>query len=356
MPCSQEPAIGKPVRQPAILVLGCIAMLVMPACGPTSTGLVVESVNNYSLRNGPSLNNSVANGDGFIQGMTVAGSPWHLTTRWTDLNVWDTDFMDPAIDRAGDDSHNFDQPGTAISYFTGHGFCQDGCSTQQSCSTTTACITPNTSIGERNPPSCRFSPLDKPRCCYMVDRAAATSGQYDQKQGVVGYTSGPIRWGESPTSGGWAQAGSDGGTNLVILDISCGILPTFWYQALNNAAAGVHMIGTLLIAGGDTNNIPDRGSTFAKMWAANPQGSVAQAWLDTLSSLPVNEGRGINGYGCNIMVAMDSTADRAGQRMGESWSDLRNDNNDAQGKAWYSARWQCNYTLPSGTKTAWELP
>ena len=355
-PYSQESAMVKPVGRFIILALGCFAMLVMPACGPTSNGLVVESVNNYSLRNGPSLSNSVANGDGFIQGMTVAGSPWRLTTRWTDLNVWDTDFMDPAIDPAGDDSHNFDQPGTAISYFTGHGFCQDGCSTQQACTTTTACKTPNTSIGERNPASCRFSPLDKPRCCYMVDRMAATSGQFDQKGGVVDYTSGPIRWGESSTSGGWAQAGSDGGTNLVILDISCGILPTFWYQALNNAAAGVHMIGTLLIAGGDTNNIPDRGSTFAKMWAANPEGSVAQAWLDTLSSLPASEGRGINGYGCNIMVAMDSTADRAGQRMGESWSDLRNDNNDAQGKAWYSARWQCNYALPSNTQTAWELP
>src|SRR5271165_975376 len=328
MPYAQGPGVVKSVHKPIIVTLGCFAMLVMSACGRTSTGLVVESVNNYSLRNGPSLNNSVANGDGFIQGMTVAGSPWHLTTRWTDLNVSDTDFMDPAIDPAGDDIHNFDQPGTAIYYFTGHGFCRDGCSTQQACTTTTACNTPNTSIGERNPPSCRFSPLDKPRCCYMVDRAAATSGQFDQKLGVVDYTSGPIRWGH------------DGGTNLVILDISCGILPTFWYQALNNAAAGVHMIGTLLIAGGDTNNIPDRGSTFAKMWAANPQGSVAQAWLDTLSSLPASEGRGINGFGCNIMVAMDSTPDRAGQRMSESWSDLRNDNNDAQGKAWYSARWQ----------------
>jgi hypothetical protein len=356
MPYSEGLVTREPVRRCAVFALGCLALLVTPSCRPTSTGLVVESVDNYSLRNGPSLANSIANGDGFINGMTVAGSPWHLTTRWTDLNVWDTDFMDSAVDPAGDDNHNFDQPGTAISYFTGHGFCQDGCSTQQACTTTTACKTPNTSIGERNPPSCRFSPLDKPRCCYMVDRAAATSGQFDQKNGVVDYTSGPIRWGESSTSGAWAGAGTNGGTNLVILDISCGILPTFWYQALSNAAAGVHMIGTLLIAGGDTRNIADRGSTFARMWAANQDGSVAQAWLDTLSSLPTSEGGGINGYGCNIMVAMDSTADRAGQRISESWSDLRDDNNDAQGKAWYSARWQCNYALLSTTKTAWELP
>ena len=353
---SKEAVSPNAARRCAVLTLGCLAILVMTSCGPTSTGLIVESVDNYTIRNGPSLSNSIANGDGFITGMTISGSPWRLMTRWTDLNVWDTDFMDPAVDPVGDDSHNFDQRGAAISYFTGHGFCQDGCSQGQSCSTTTACKTPSAVAGERFPASCRFSPLDKPRCCYMVDRAGATSGQNDQKNGVVGYTSGPIRWGESSTSGGWAGAGTDGGTNLVILDISCGILPTFWYQALSNAAAGVHMIGTLLIAGGDTANIADRGSTFAKMWAANQDGSVAQAWLDTLSSLPASEGGGINGFGCNIMLAMDSTADRAGQRMAENWSDLRNDNNDAQGKAFYVARWQCNYALPSTTKTAWELP
>ncbi len=115
-------------------------------------------------------------------------------------------------------------PGTAISYFTGHGFCNDGCSSpQQSCTTTAACKTPNAAAGQSLPASCRFSPLDKARCCYMADRSAATSGQYDVNGGRVNYTSGPIRWGEqSQTSGGWAQAGTDGGTNLVVLDISCG--------------------------------------------------------------------------------------------------------------------------------------
>ena len=328
--------------------------LTLAAC--ESNHLVVESVDNYSLRNGPSLSNSIANGDGFIKGMTVDGSPWKLSTRWTDQNVWDTDFMDPDVNKGiGDDAHNFDQPGTAISYFTGHGFCNDGCSTQP-CTTTAVCTTPNANAGQRMPGTCRFSPLDNPRCCYMVDRAAAVSGTNDVANGVVNYTSGPIRWGESSSSGGWAGAGTDGGTNLVILDISCGILPPFWYQALRNAAAGVHMIGTLLIAGGDTANVADRGATFAKMWAANPDGSVAQAWLDTLSSLPASEGGGINGYGCNIMVAMDATLQAAGQKIGESWSDLRSDSNDAKGNSFYYARWQCNYTLPSTGQSAWELP
>ena len=39
-----------PAEKRTILTLGCFATLIMSAC--TSTGLVVESVNNYSLRNG----------------------------------------------------------------------------------------------------------------------------------------------------------------------------------------------------------------------------------------------------------------------------------------------------------------
>jgi hypothetical protein len=344
--------------------LAFAAALTLSAC--ESNHLVVESVDNYSLRNGPSLANSIANGDGFIKGMTVDGSPWKLSTRWTDQNVWDRDFTDPDVNggQGGDDAHNFDQPGTAISYFTGHGFCDDGCPRNprpppiwaQPCSTTSTCNSPDATLGQRMPGTCRFSPLDTPRCCYMVDRRAAVSGTYDINNGVVNYTNGPIRWGESSNSGGWAGAGTNGGTNLVILDISCGILPPFWYQALRTAAAGVHMIGTLLIAGGDTANISDRGATFAKMWAANPDGSVAQAWLDTLSSLPASEGGGINGYGCNIMVAMDATAQAVQQKIGESWSDLRRDDNDAKGNSFYYARWQCNYTPPSSGQSAWELP
>ncbi len=69
---ARAPRAGQRLR---ILALVCFAMLLMSSCAPTSTGLVVESVNNYSLRNGPSISNSIANGDGFYQGMTVAGSP-----------------------------------------------------------------------------------------------------------------------------------------------------------------------------------------------------------------------------------------------------------------------------------------
>jgi hypothetical protein len=328
----------------AVLLL----VLNLTGCEPRSYGLVVESVDNYPVA---PLTNSVANGDGFIQGMTVAGSPWELKTKLTNGAVWDRDLTDGDIARTGIDHLYFDQPGVAISYFTGHGITTHGCSTQQ-CSTTAACTTPV--AGARLPETCRFSPLDNPRCCYMVDRMAVTSGTSDANGGFINYTSGPIRWGESTNSGAWAGAGTNGGTNLVVLDISHGILPIFWYQTLRNASAGVHMIATLMTAGGDTANSAIRGSTFARMWAANPNGNTAQAWLDTMSSLPATDQ--FNGFGCNIVVAMDSTPQDAASKMNEDWIDLRSDNRDAKGNNWYSARWQCNYTLSSTSQSAWELP
>jgi hypothetical protein len=105
-----------------------------------STGIIVESVNDYSRRNGPSLSNSIANGDGFMQSMlSIPSSPWHRNARWVDRSVYDTDFMDPAVTPSGADTFNFDIPGTAISYFTGHGFCNDGCSTHKACGSSASC-------------------------------------------------------------------------------------------------------------------------------------------------------------------------------------------------------------------------
>src|SRR5712691_9558039 len=90
-------------------------LLMVALAGCQSTGLVVESVDNYS-GNGD-LTNSIANGDGFIRTMTPPGSAWHVIHRFTDRLVWDTDFLDgPQWD-----TRNFDQSGTGISYYTGHG-------------------------------------------------------------------------------------------------------------------------------------------------------------------------------------------------------------------------------------------
>lgn len=351
-----------------VFLLACSAIFAVTvptinANAQTSTGIVVESVKDYGP--GDQLDNSIANGEGFLTGMVFPGSRWHRNAYFINENVWDTDFVDPEINAQGDDLNNFDKPGTAVSYFTGHGITAHGCSGPP-CSTTAACTTPNTAAGERPPGTCRFSPFDTPRCCYMVDRAAVTRGTGDRFGGIVNYTGGPIRWGESPQSGGWAGAGTNGGTNLVVLDISHGILPTFWYPTLVNANAGVQMIATLMTAGGDTANVAERGATFASFYsAANEFRKVSESWLDTMAVLPKSlgspcpgggGGQGFNGCGCHIIVGMDITLARAEGSMNEGWVHLADDSNDAFGNQFYAAKWLCNYTLTATDQSAWELP
>jgi len=326
-----------------------------------STGIIVESVNNFG--GSGDLSNSIANGDGFLQGVVFPGSRFFQSARWTDGLVYDTDFVDPQINALGNDSNNFDKPGTAISFLTAHGVGTHGCSTQR-CTSTSQCQSPGTG-GGRFPASCRFSPMDPARCCYMVDRQAVVHGNQDKFNGLVNYTNGPVRWGESPQSGGWAGAGTNGGTNVVVLDISHGILPTFWRPTLLNASAGVQMVLTIMTAGGDTANVSQRGSTFAAFFRANPNASVAQSWLNTMPSLPANlggscpaggGGHGFNGCGCNIAVGMDKTQANAEVSMRENWVNITNDNNDAVGNVWTATRWQCNYPFSQTDQTAWELP
>lgn len=359
-----------------VFLLGYSAILTVAgpainANAQTSTGIVVESVNDYggAQCNPPNLCNSIANGIGFRDGMLFPGSRFHLNGQWTNAAVYDTDFVDPAIISLGRDQVFFDQAGTAVSYFTGHGITDHGCSTV-SCSTTATCTHPETATGggvARLPGTCRFSPMDKPRCCYMVDRYLVTHGALDKFGGFVNYTSasGGVRWGESPQSGPWAGAGTNGGANLVVLDISHGILPPFWYQTLVNANAGVQMIATLMTAGGDTAIVADRGATFAKFYSINEHARVSTSWLDTMPGLPANEGggcpggggfHGFNGCGCHIIVGMDNSAQRAAVAMDESWVSLTRDENDALGNQFYSARWHCNYPFQSTDQSAWEKP
>jgi hypothetical protein len=334
------------------------------AIAQTSTDIIVESVTDYGP--GDQLVNSIPNGDGFAQGMLFPGSRFTAGARYTNSAVYDTDFVDPAADKRGNDTTFFDRHNRAVAYFTGHGIADHGCSTV-SCSTSTVCTNPATAQGggaARLPGVCRFSPFDMPRCCYMVDRQAVTRSPSDRFNGRINYTSGPIRWGESPQSGGWAGAGMDGGANLIVLDISHGVLPPFWAETFSRANAGVQLIATMMTAGGDTANVADRGAVFAAFYRANENGRVAEAWAQTMNSLPASEGggcpgggggHGFNGCGCNLIVGMDINAPRANASLTESWVHLTQDSNDALGNRFFAARWICNYPIQPG-RAAWVLP
>ncbi|MFL6210725.1 MAG: DUF6345 domain-containing protein [Pyrinomonadaceae bacterium] len=335
-----------------------------------SYGLAVESVNKYTPRYGmgSDLPNSIANGDGFIQGMTKPGSPWKLDQRWTDNDVYDTDFIDPDRGGAGGDGLYFDKPGLAISYFSGHGNCS-GCSQGTPCTSTAQCTNPAPGSNESLPSSCRFAPGVSGTCCYNSPRYLFTNSDQDKYNGSVIYGNGFIKWGENSAAGAWAGAGTNGGTHMVVMDLSCGVLSTFWWNQLQPAIGGLHLLATIMPINGDTANVSDRGATFAQRWAANPEGAPAVAWLDTLNSLAQNDGgpcagtdyrngggHGINGCGCNFVIAFDTDAAGASSKINENWSNLRDDDRAAKGANWYSARWMCNYTLSRTDKFAFERP
>ena len=220
-----------------------LAALALAIAGCQSTGLVVESVNNYhDFPSGSNLSNSIANGDGFIRAMTPQGSDWHVIHRFTDGTVWDTDF----IDGPTWDARNFDQPGTAISYYTGHGFVTPYDEVPEHlCSSSRECTNPPP--GASVPGVCKAAglpgraPGDVSRCVYYSDRILAVDGDNDQFGHAVNYSAGTVAWGESSNAGAWRNVGTDGGTNLVVLDASFGVLATYWVRQTQQAIAGIHM-------------------------------------------------------------------------------------------------------------------
>jgi hypothetical protein len=196
-----------------------------------------------------------------------------------------------------------------------------------------------------------------------------TNSTQDKYGGQVDYSNSFVKWGENKESGNWAGAGTNGGTHMVILDISCGVLSTFWYQQLSPAIGGLQLLATIMPVTGDTANVSDRGATFAQRWAANPDGQASAAWLDTQNSLPQGDGgvcvgsnydkgggHGINGCGCNFVIAFGADLAQADSRLNEHWNSLRKDDRAVKGANWYSARWMCNYTLKTTDEGAFERP
>src|SRR5438477_5657331 len=158
-----------------------LAALCVVIAGCQSTGLVVESVNNYHDFPNANLSNSIANGDGFIRAMTPEGSPWHVMHRFTDGSVWDTDF----IDGPTWDALNFDPSGAAISYYTGHGFSTPYDEVPEHlCSSSSQCSNPPP--GASLPGVCKAAglpgraPGDVSRCVYYSDRVLGVDGDNDQ--------------------------------------------------------------------------------------------------------------------------------------------------------------------------------
>jgi hypothetical protein len=328
-----------------------------------SYAVTTEAVNDYSACNGPSLSNRIANADGFLDGM-LSGGPMHPVftpgLHYTDSKVWATDFRDPDVGSVqDDDTNNFDRSGDAISYYSGHGVCITG-DTLQLCYGASDCSSPPG--GTSLPAMCRAMPGDSYGTCSYTSmtRQMAVGDCTDGNpslNGRVNYSSGKVKWGESPFSTGWAGAGINGGINLAVVDASCAMM-SGREREVWPVFAGVHMVAFTTVHSGDTADVSDRGSAFSARYQANPLGSVGRAWVDALNAVSNRNswcsnaektqsfggGFGYNGCGLNEMVSMDVDISVAEWHTdSETWQDVQNDELDSTGRSHWWGHWTCNW-------------
>lgn len=308
-----------------------------------NTGITIEAVDAYSCG---ALSNNIANVDNFRNRMlSIAG--YTSGVRYTNGLVFPTDFTDPEVVSGGADTFNFDRTTDAISYFSGHGSCDDQTGTV--CTTTAGC--PDVSGVQKRCLRFTDSPLQG-RCVYSRPRSIIVDRTGTSCQSVD-YTSGPVRWGEDPSSGSWRGAGTNGGINFAIIDNSCGITPDLYIPELLNPFAGISSIGLIMPTrvGSDTADVSDRGRAWADRYVANVNSAAAPAWTDAINSIGGGSScafgggnHGIVGCGANIVVSVDTTQARAEySNRTESWVQYRNEGNDAAGWGWMSWIYTCNY-------------
>src|SRR5512133_3679897 len=104
-----------------------------PVVWGAETGITIEAVDRYSCG---ALSNNKSNVDNFRNRMlSIAG--YTAGVRYTDGLVYPTDFIDPERVSGGADGSNFDRPGDAIAYVSGHGTCKD--QTNTACTSTASC-------------------------------------------------------------------------------------------------------------------------------------------------------------------------------------------------------------------------
>jgi hypothetical protein len=316
--------------------------------------------------------------------MEYPGSPWYTARHWENDAVWDTDFYDPEVTGQSYDSDNsqFDALGTVISYFDGHGGDASQIAGTQPCNHNYECVTPpQNDFGPGKcvtyPQSNLIVPGYQGQCRFgsyhqgdVRNKAIDKHGnviQYAQNGNPIKYFG--TKWGESSTSGpnpGWADAGTNGGTNLVIMNISFGTWPDTQLVDLSYPFAGLHIFSTTLTVAGDKGDFVGIGDAYGQYIVQNPTFSAGQAWgyaMTTLSgtmgqpctaNYSQGGGEGYNGCGCNLSFNANINSGASNWNVNiENWSDLQNDGFDVWGQGWGTWFWACNY---NANNYSWGLP
>jgi len=353
------------------VIIGSFVGLQLPvqAHAEDHYGIVVETANSYSpcFGSGTDLSNSNSSGNAFATQMMSANPlGFQLFAHWQDSDTWDTDFLDPDTSGANshdDDTHNFDQPNLAISFFQGHGISTDKANPDQVCISSAQCTHPpsGAAVGNLGTGSCVTSPASAAKygggifgipsvgvCQYKDARALAVCGSGDANGHVV-YLSPNMALGENPTNGPWRGAAVNGGTSLAIVKMSFGMLtffPTEWW----NIFAGLHLYAGIMISWGDSEDSSGFGYAVAAPYGVNASSSVAEGYLNAISSVTdgggcdgsTSWGGGINGCGCHAAMTMSDSAADVQSAFNENWFSLKNDIAQNNADYWW---WgiMCNY-------------
>lgn len=327
-----------------------IQCILITLCGGLSsvwaqeTGITIEAVDRYSCG---ALSNNIANVDNFgNQMLSIPG--YTAGVRWTNRNVFTTDFIDPELVPGGEDTINFDRPGDAISYFSGHGTCDD--QTDTGCTSTANC--PDISGLEKRCLRHTESPLEG-RCVYSVPRNIVVDDPTGPDCEIVNYSTNGVRWGEDQSAGPWAGAGTNGGINFAVIDNSCGITPDLYIPELLDAFAGISTIALIMPTrvGSDTADVAGRGRAFADRYVANVNSAIGPSWTDAINSVTGGSScafgggeHGVVGCGAHIAISVEVNQERAewANRF-ETWEQLRDPANDGIGSGWMTWIYTCNY-------------
>jgi hypothetical protein len=317
-----------------------LAVMAIAHDSRAADGVTIEAIDVYPSCT--SLHNNVANATNFRTTLLSNQSLYKVGTTYFNSDVISSDFIESW------DSQNFDRQTNldAIAYFSGHGQCDDQFP-GQACTTTANCTNPP--AGAPSPGICLRSLVDATpgRCSYNVGRKLKANGC-----ALVNLTT-SAHWGESPVYGAWAGVGVDGGVNFVVLDISCGVTPSFWSAQYQPVVAGVATIATIMptSVGSDTFDTANRGSSFAQRYKTNPNSPIAWAWRDAINSTTGGwacflggGGHGVDGCGANLTFSADVNPYWSQFKADtETWVQNVDDLNDAYTTASRSIRWQCNY-------------
>jgi len=260
--------LSTPTNRIASCVLAALLTVYFVPLAGANSKISIEAVDDYP-NCGPLLNN-IANVDNFRNRM-LAISGYTSGIRYTNAFVLALDFQDPEKIFGGGDMNNFDRSTDAISYFSGHGWCNN--STSSTCTTASGCA----SMTGFSKKCIRWSenPLVG-KCFYNKPRTLTVDSSPNCTD--VNYMDGTVALGESSNSGSWAGAGTNGNINFAVIDNSCGVTPGFEGFPNWSMFAGLTTAAFVMPTrrSNDNADVSGRGREWADIYVANT-GSAAHA-------------------------------------------------------------------------------